>query len=115
MGMYDREGQMKDLKTGILCDLYGVLLTDKQRDMVRDYFDYDLSLSEIAAQHGISRQAVADTVKKCEKTLIDTEKSLGFYAKIAEIKTELEKILELNRSKKYDEATAVAEKLLGRL
>ncbi len=106
---------MKDLKTGILCDLYGALLTDKQRSMVKDYFDYDLSLSEIAAQHGISRQAVADTIKKCEKTLVDTEKSLGFCAKLAEIKSGLEKVAELNRSHKYDEATAAAEELLGEL
>ncbi len=104
---------MKDLKIGILCDLYGVLLTEKQREMVRDYFDYDLSLSEIAAQHGISRQAVADAIKKCEKTLVDIENSLGFYAKLSEIKNGLQKISELNRMKMYDEATATADTLLG--
>ena len=35
---------MKDLHISLLSDIYGGLLTEKQRDIVRDYFDYDLSL-----------------------------------------------------------------------
>ncbi len=38
----------KDLSIGILNEIYGALLTENQRDMIRSYYDCDLSLGEIA-------------------------------------------------------------------
>ncbi|MBI1293101.1 DNA-binding protein [bacterium] len=59
-------------------DLYGPLLTDRQRDFVRMHFEEDLSFGEIAREHGISRQAVHDAVKHAEKSLEEYEAKLEF-------------------------------------
>ena len=45
----------KDLKFAALLDIYGGVLTDKQRDVLDLYYNEDLSLSEIAANDEISR------------------------------------------------------------
>ena len=41
-----------------LYDVYGVLLTDKQKSYFEEYYFDDLSFSEIALNHGISRNGV---------------------------------------------------------
>ncbi len=84
---------MKDLKFGILNDLYGGILTEKQHDMLRSYYDFDLSLSEIAEEYGISRQAAFDALKKGEHTLTECEKALGFMAKTSDIEAKLDDIV----------------------
>ena len=48
---------MKDLfRSSLLYDFYGQLLTEHQRDIYEEFMLEDLSLSEIADEHGISRQ-----------------------------------------------------------
>ena len=47
----------KNLNVSILLDFYGAMLTEKQREAVEYYYNDDLSLSEIADNQGISRQA----------------------------------------------------------
>ncbi|MBO7297598.1 MAG: DNA-binding protein, partial [Clostridia bacterium] len=42
-----------------LWDLYSPLLTATQREITDLYFNYDLSLGEIAEQKGVSRQSVS--------------------------------------------------------
>jgi len=59
-----------------LCDAYGALLTEKQREALITYCDFDFSLAEIAEQTGISRQGVRDSIVSGEKTLIQLENSL---------------------------------------
>ena len=54
----------KNVEISILCDLYGKLLTQKQFDFLNDYYNNDLSLSEIAENNQITRQAVRDIIKK---------------------------------------------------
>ena len=46
----------KDLEMGYLLDFYGEALTEKQREMLRQYYNDDLSLSEIGENFGITRQ-----------------------------------------------------------
>ena len=48
----------KDLEMGYLLDFYGEVLTEKQREMLRQYYNDDLSLSEIGENFGITRQGV---------------------------------------------------------
>ena len=43
----------------MLFDFYGDLLTDKQREYYDLHYNQDLSLAEIAASSGISRQGVS--------------------------------------------------------
>ena len=52
-----------------LWDAYGPLLTDLQREICGRYFLCDLSLSEIAEEKGVSKQAVSDTLKKSRELL----------------------------------------------
>lgn len=60
-----------------LYDIYGNLLTPKQRDVIRLYYEEDLSLGEIAEELKISRQAVYDILKRSEQALERYEKKLG--------------------------------------
>ena len=64
------------IKLGILCQIYGKLLTEKQYSVLNDYYNEDLSLSEIAENRGISRQAVRDLIQKGEEKLFEYEKVL---------------------------------------
>ncbi len=67
-----------DLQFLRLWDLYSPLLTATQREITDLYFNYDLSLGEIAGQKGVSRQSVYDCLQKCRKQLEGYEKKLGF-------------------------------------
>ena len=44
------------VETAYLLDFYGALLTPKRREMLRMRYEEDMSLSEIGAQMGVSRQ-----------------------------------------------------------
>lgn len=61
-----------------LWDLYSPLLTATQKEVTDLYFNYDLSLGEIAEQKGVSRQSVSDCLQKCRKQLEKYEEKLGF-------------------------------------
>lgn len=68
-------------KIALLFDIYGNLLTEKQRESFGLYFDEDLSITEIAQESGISRAAVHDALKTAEKALLDYERKLGLLEK----------------------------------
>ena len=61
------------VKISMLCDIYGKLLTEKQFEFINDYYNNDLSLSEIAENNNITRQAVRDIIKKGERKLFEHE------------------------------------------
>ena len=63
----------KNVKVSILCQIYGNMLTKKQYEVINDYYNNDLSLSEIAENNNITRQAVRDIIKKGENKLFDLE------------------------------------------
>jgi len=56
--------------------VYAELLTEKQKEAVFLYYSMDLSLAEIGARLGISRQAVRDTLMRATRALEDVETSL---------------------------------------
>ena len=70
------------VKISMLCQLYGKLLTKKQFEFIDDYYNNDLSLSEIAENHNITRQAVRDIIKKGEKKLFEYEEKLMFMKRM---------------------------------
>ena len=78
-----------------LFDIYGSLLTDKQRGIFALYYAEDLSITEIAEENGISRAAVHDAIKAAEKALLDYEKKLEILRK----KEQLERTLSDVKSK----------------
>lgn len=71
-----------------LWDLYSPLLTATQREITDLYFNYDLSLGEIAEQKGVSRQSVSDCLHKCRKQLEKYEGKLGFSKALDELSLE---------------------------
>ena len=68
----------KDFEMGYLLDFYGEVLTPKQREMLRQYYNDDLSLSEIGENFGITRQGARDAIKHGETTLKELEAKVGF-------------------------------------
>ena len=48
----------KNVKISLLLEIYGKLLTDRQSDIADLYYNQNLSLSEIADEIDITRQAV---------------------------------------------------------
>jgi len=67
-----------------LCDLYDFykeLFTEKQQEYFEDYYFNDLSLAEIAENHGVSRNAIHNQLKIIEDNLHDYEKKLKLYEK----------------------------------
>ena len=69
------------VKIGLLLDLYGNILTEKQKQTMDLYFQQDYSLSEISEQLSITRQAVRDSLLRAETTLFDTDARLGLLEK----------------------------------
>lgn len=66
----------KNVKVSILMNIYGKLLTQKQYEVLDNYYNSDLSLSEIAQNLNITRQAVRDNIKKGENKLFEFEEKL---------------------------------------
>ena len=80
----------KNVKIAMLLDLYGNLLTEKQFNLLNDYYNNDFSLSEIAENEGITRQAVRDNLMKGENNLLEYDDKLKMLKK----KTEDQKIID---------------------
>ncbi|HIV00459.1 MAG TPA: helix-turn-helix domain-containing protein [Candidatus Stercoripulliclostridium merdipullorum] len=84
----------KDIRIGILNDYYGSMLTDYQREMVRLYYDRDLSLAEIAEQYGVSRQAVREVLVRSRQKLLEWEDRLHLLAKLASVADKIEALID---------------------
>jgi hypothetical protein len=82
----------KDLTISVLYDFYGELLTQKQREVIELYYNEDLSLAEIAADSGITRQGVRDSIKRGECQLLEFERQLGLAGRFSKIEEKLEEI-----------------------
>ena len=73
-----------------LLSLYANLLSKTQKEVLEDYFSYNLSISEIAENRKISRAAVEDAIKKGKKKLEDSENKLGSLKVLQQIRTAIE-------------------------
>lgn len=80
------------VELSLLYDFYGALLKEQKRQVFEDYILNDLSLSEIADERGISRQAVHDTVKRCTRELKEYEQKLCLIKKFQIIKGKVSEI-----------------------
>ena len=67
----------KNIEVSLLLDFYGELLKPSCRQMAELYYNDDLSLAEVAAETGITRQGVRDRIKRGEKQLFEFEQKLG--------------------------------------
>jgi len=69
-----------------LYDYYQDLFTDKQKEYYEEYYFNDLSLSEIAENNGVSRNAVHNQIKIVEEKLEFYESILKLYDKSLKIR-----------------------------
>lgn len=67
----------RHMRLGMLLDIYGGLLTERQRTMLFQSVNEDCSLAEIAEREGVSRQAVRDAITKAADNLEGYEQKLG--------------------------------------
>lgn len=76
-----------------LFDIYGELLTEKEKIAFEDYYQEDLSLGEIAINKNISRSAVQKMLKNVLEKLNYYEDKLGIYKK----NCQLNEVLRMNK------------------
>ena len=85
----------KNLEISYLLDFYGDVLTEKQRDVMEQYYNDDLSLSEIGENFGITRQGARDAIKHGETALKELEEKVGFAARYRRVQQTLEELEQL--------------------
>ena len=85
----------KTLELTLLYDFYGKLLTERQRQFHELYYQFDLSLGEIAENAGVTRQAVYDILQRAEDQLRRYEDVLGLASKYKQRQEAVEKGLAL--------------------
>ncbi len=83
----------KNVEISMLVQVYGKLLTKKQFEFINDYYNCDLSLSEIAENENITRQAVRDIIKKGEAKLFEYEEKLEFMKRMLKQESIIENVL----------------------
>lgn len=83
-------------------DFYGELLTPHQKEVYEAAVYNDMTLSEIAEEQGISRQAVFDLIKRCNKILADYEKRLHLVEKFETTRTKVAHLKEINTQPELD-------------
>ena len=103
---------MKDLKYLQLLEIYAPLLTGVQREICEQYYLYDLSLSEIAEEKGISKQSVSDTLKKSREQIAFYEEKLALSQRQTELLSALE-ILKQNHPDWSEELAPIADMVGG--
>lgn len=99
----------KDLNITILLDVYGQLLTEKQRFAIDMYYNEDLSLAEIAEEIDISRQGVRESIKQGEKHLLEYEEQLGVVRRFHNISAQLERLNSLLDTLDFEGKDKIAE------
>lgn len=85
-----------------LYDLYRDLLTDKQRDYFEDYYQNNLTLSEIALNRGVTRNAIHKQVKETVKYLKNYEEKLKLFEKNVKIKEIISEIDDVKIKRKLE-------------
>lgn len=104
--------KVKSVRTGLLLDFYGNLLTDRMRITCEEYYNDDLSLAEIAQDEGISRQGVYDTIRRAARQLEEYEERLGLLALFERQQQRARKALEFLAENKADNARKELEHLI---
>ena len=85
------------VEQNLLYDFYGELLTAHQKEIYGEHILNDMTATEIAAEFGITRQAVHDMIRRCDKILADYEPRLHLVAKFLTAKEKIKEIHTLSR------------------
>lgn len=103
----------KHIKISMLWQIYGKLLTDKQYEIINDYYNNDLSLAEIAENNDISRQGVRDILMKGESKLFEYEEKLAIMEKTQLQEKQIQVILAQFSEIKDSSSDRKVEKILN--
>ncbi len=76
------------LRINRLLDIYGNLLTQSQLEIMKDYYELNLSLSEISEVRNISRTAVSDALKQAKEKLDKFDKKIGICKVFDDIRSQ---------------------------
>ncbi len=102
-----------------LYDVYGALLTERQRELFELYYEQDLALAEISEEAGITRQGARDAIGHAEAALREFEEKLGLLGKLEAAEKARERILktagELDVLNRTGFKNPRAERLIGEL
>ncbi len=99
------------VEQALLYDFYGELLTPHQQRIYEDAVCNDMSLGEIAAEQGISRQGVHDLIKRCDKILAGYESKLHLVERFTSAKEMLRSLEALTHIDDTVDADGYAERL----
>lgn len=102
----------KHIEISMLLQIYGKLLTEKQYNVLNDYYNNDLSLAEIAENYDISRQGVRDIIMKGEGKLFEYEEKLEVMKKTQVQEEQIQLILTQLSEIKDDSSDKKIEKIL---
>ena len=83
---------MEAVEMLLLFDYYGELLTERQRMCIDLKFNQDLSLAEIAAELGISRQGVFDNITRAEARMAKMEEKTGCVRRFLQSRRAMQEI-----------------------
>ena len=83
----------------LLYEIYGDLLTDKEKDFFENYYFEDLSLQEIADNYEVSRAYVGKMVKGIQNKLNNYESILKINEKNDKIKKIISSLDEKTKNK----------------
>ena len=85
------------VKQNLLYDFYGELLTEHQKEIYGEHILNDMTPSEIAADHGITRQAAYDMIRRCNKILEGYEDRLQLVHKFLKTREKVKEIHTLSQ------------------
>ena len=102
-----------DLNISRLIDVYGSLLTGHQREVASLYYNFDLSLAEIAEEKGCSRQSISDTLAKVRRQLEEYEEKLHLYSLLSGRAKEHEALEAFAKTLPSEQAAAILSILSG--
>ncbi len=108
-----QEDLRKKVDLAFLSAFYGGLLTEKQRRVLALHCEEDLSMGEIAAEVGISRQAVHEAITRAAARLNGLEASLGVASRFRRMESGLQDTLDALKRQDYVRAEQLLESLLA--
>lgn len=91
----------KIVEQGMLYDFYGSLLTKHQQEIYERIVYDNLSLSEVAEEEDISKQAVHDLVRRCTSAMREYEEKLGMIRRYEKVREDAQALL---KAAKNDES-----------
>lgn len=109
--MQDTDPLFQRIRDGRLLDLYGSLITEKQRLACEMVILGDFSLAEAAESLKVSRQGVHDLITRAREHMENAEKALGLIEKEKKLE-EIRRMLDEARDRLPEDFYKNMKKLL---